>query len=98
MDKFIWRATFFALDDEYSFDAGITTNITINIIINITTNETQKKILAMMDENPGITSKELFATIGISERNIKSSIKTLREAGLVGREGATKNGRWIVKW
>ena len=50
-----------------------------------------------MNENPNITANELSEQIGITERNIKVNIKTLKYAGLVECEGARKNGRWIVK-
>ena len=50
-----------------------------------------------MRDNPSITAKELSEFIGITERSIKSNIKMLRDAGLLKREGADKNGRWIVK-
>ena len=99
------------LDDEYSFDAETnkaqlkgndgtlndTINITINDTINITLNETQKSILSLIGGDSKITVKRLSETVGITERNIKSNIRILRDAGLLGREGANKNGRWIVK-
>ena len=66
-------------------------------IINITINATQTKILALMKKKPEITAKELAIEVGIAERSIKSSISKLKEAGLLYREGARKNGRWVVK-
>jgi ATP-dependent DNA helicase RecG len=68
-----------------------------NITANITLNETQKKLLALMVSNPQVTIKELSERIGISERNIKSNIKTLKNEGRVERIGASKNGSWITK-
>jgi len=84
------------LDDAYSFEASITNSITTNDTTNITINETQKKILLMISENPKITVKNLSEKIEIAERNIKSNIKILKDAGLLERQGATKNGRWVV--
>jgi ATP-dependent DNA helicase RecG len=84
------------LDDAYSFEASITNSITTNDTTNITINETQKKILLMIGENPKITAKELSEKVGITERNIKSNIKILKDIGMLEREGATKNGRWVV--
>ncbi|MDR0446776.1 MAG: winged helix-turn-helix transcriptional regulator [Oscillospiraceae bacterium] len=59
-------------------------------------NETQQKIMALMIENPGITAETLSIKVGITERNIRTNIKKLRDAGLVERVGADKNGNWIV--
>ncbi|MCL2664048.1 MAG: putative DNA binding domain-containing protein [Defluviitaleaceae bacterium] len=68
-----------------------------NITINITINETQKQIIRFMKENPKITIKALSEKTRISERNIKSNIKTLKDEGLIDRIGANKNGSWVAK-
>ena len=68
-----------------------------NITVNTTVNRTQRKILDLMAVNPKITAEALSAKIGITSRNIKSNIKKLRDAGLVDRVCADKNGDWIVK-
>ncbi|MDR0883414.1 MAG: putative DNA binding domain-containing protein [Oscillospiraceae bacterium] len=70
---------------------------TKNITANIRVNKTQKKILEMMLENPNVTAEMLSAEIGITERNIRTNIKKLRDAGLIDREGEDKNGYWMVK-
>ena len=49
-----------------------------------------------MAAEPTITAAVLAALVGISQRRIESNIRTLREAGLIRREGPTKNGRWVV--
>jgi len=71
-------------------------SITKNIIENITINETQKTILVQMQLNPKITAKQLAEIAGISQRNIQANIKSLRERGLIRREGATYGGSWTV--
>ena len=68
-----------------------------NDTINDTINDTQRKILLIINENPSITSNELSEQVGITERNIKANIKTLKDAGMLEREGARKNGRWVIK-
>ena len=84
------RVTFYS-------DASADNNITVNTTVNTTVNRTQRKILDLMAVNPKITAEALSAKIGITTRNIKSNIKKLRDAGLVDRVGADKNGDWIVK-
>ena len=74
-------------------DADITKNITTSITIN----NIQKRIIAAMTENPKVTIKALSVELGVADRNIKSHIKTLKDAGLVERIGANKNGYWAVK-
>jgi len=72
-------------------------NITVNIMANIRVNKTQKKIMELMIGNPSITAELLSAEIGIAERNIRANIKKLRDAGLINRIGADKNGDWVVR-
>jgi len=78
-------------------DDSITTNITANDTTKFASNETQSSIINLMKTNPRITVKTISGELGISERNIKSNIKILRDAQIIERAGATKNGRWIVK-
>jgi predicted HTH transcriptional regulator len=44
-----------------------------------------------------ITTQALADSLGVTRRVIESNISQLKKAGLVAREGAKKNGRWIVK-
>jgi predicted HTH transcriptional regulator len=40
--------------------------------------------------------RQIAAALGIETKNAESHIRQLKKAGLVEREGARKNGRWIV--
>jgi ATP-dependent DNA helicase RecG len=59
-------------------------------------NRTQQVILAAMRDDPTVTAETLATLTGIQVRGVRKSIKSLRDAGLVDREGADRNGRWIV--
>jgi ATP-dependent DNA helicase RecG len=85
-----FRVTFYG-------DANITVNDTANITVKIKLNKTQNKIIALMAKKPSVTAEMLSAEIGITVRNIKANIKNLKEAGLIDRVGADKNGDWVVK-
>jgi len=88
------RVTFYG---DANITASDTANITVNDTANIKLNKTQQKIIVSMVMNPGITAEMLSAEIGITARNIKANIKKLKEAGLIDRVGADKNGDWVVK-
>jgi ATP-dependent DNA helicase RecG len=75
---------------------GIGNNAVYSIGNNHIVNDVQAKIIALMHENPQITAKQLADNIGIAQRNIQVHIKTLRERGIIKRDGATYGGRWIV--
>ena len=89
------------LDDNYSFDAVIDnmqsngTDCTLSCTINCTL--TEKEILEYLHEYPTATQTVISAAIGKSLRTIKAGMAALQEKGLLEREGARKNGRWIAK-
>ena len=59
-------------------------------------NETQQKITALMAANPEITAGQIAESISVTRRQIELSISKLKALGIIEREGARKNGRWIV--
>jgi ATP-dependent DNA helicase RecG len=75
-------------------DVGI--NGGINVGINVGINETQKKIIDIMIENPSITAEQISDIVGITKRRVESNISQLKKAELIERDGARRNGRWVV--
>jgi ATP-dependent DNA helicase RecG len=64
--------------------------------INSGINETRQKMLCLMLTNPKVTTRELSIELGIDRRNVESHIRVLKKNGALEREGARKNGRWVV--
>ena len=89
------------LDDDYSFDVSSMSENNIysvnNSGINSGINELRNNIIRLMRDTPTITTAQLADTLGIHRRNIESHIRALKTNGVVQREGARKNGRWVVK-
>ena len=65
--------------------------------INCGLNKTQQRIIKLLFENPIITTQAIADSLGISRRTVDNHISQLKKARLVEREGAKKNGMWIVK-
>jgi ATP-dependent DNA helicase RecG len=57
----------------------------------------EKTILEYLGARPDATQEEVAKAVGKSRRTIQDAIATLRGRELLEREGARKNGRWIVK-
>jgi ATP-dependent DNA helicase RecG len=57
----------------------------------------RKKIIELMLDSPSITTGKIAESLGINIKSVESHIRSLKKSGLVEREGAKKNGRWIVK-
>jgi len=71
-------------------DVGLSVGIKVGI------NETQQNIIDLMTANPFITAEQISAEIGLSKRRVESNISKMKNDGLVEREGAKRNGRWVV--
>jgi ATP-dependent DNA helicase RecG len=57
----------------------------------------QIEILNKLSLNPQATAQQLSDEIGKTKRSIEYQISKLKNIGLLEREGADKNGRWIVR-
>ncbi|MCI9075942.1 MAG: winged helix-turn-helix transcriptional regulator [Dorea sp.] len=57
---------------------------------------TQKKILELLSQDAQLSAKKIAAKIGISNRNIESNIKKLKECGILIRHGSPKSGYWEI--
>jgi ATP-dependent DNA helicase RecG len=87
------------LDDEYSFDAG--TNKAQNLKRKIKRHGadcalTEKTILEYLKNNPQATQVEIAAAAGKSRRTVQDTIARMKEEGTLTRDGAKKNGVWVV--
>ncbi|MDR2547530.1 MAG: winged helix-turn-helix domain-containing protein [Lachnospiraceae bacterium] len=60
-------------------------------------NETQQNIIGLISDNPLTTTQAIADSLNFTRRKVDYHISQLKRAGLVEREGAKKNGRWIVK-
>lgn len=57
---------------------------------------TQKHILELIDQNPGITRKELAEQLGKSESTIKEHLAKMKKQKLVQRIGSDRSGHWKI--
>ena len=58
--------------------------------------DTEREILRRLEAEPMLTQEKLAADMGKSLRTVRSAMKRLQEAGVIRRDGARKNGKWIV--
>jgi ATP-dependent DNA helicase RecG len=86
------------LDDSYSFDAQIgKAQNKAQLKRSDDCALTEQLILKHLRDNPQATQIETAKAIGKSRRAVQDAIASLKENGLLEREGARKNGRWVVK-
>lgn len=53
-------------------------------------------MLAMLRQQPKMTSKKLAETLGVSKRTVLRHLERLKETGAIRRVGPTKGGKWEV--
>ncbi len=63
----------------------------------ITSSDTERAILQRLTDDPTMAQEELAAEIGKSLRTVRNCMKRLQDAGVLRRDGARKNGKWIIQ-
>ena len=63
---------------------------------NKSTDKIEEEILKVIIDNPFYNRKELSEIFGKTEEGIGYYLKKLTKAGIIKREGAKKNGKWVV--
>lgn len=71
--------------------AGAITNGNVNNGVKST-----QKIIALIKDNPDITTQVIADQIGIIRRGVAKHIKKLQEKGIIRRVGPDKGGHWEV--
>lgn len=59
-------------------------------------NNKEDKLLILLRQNEKHSAKSLAGELGISERQVQRVLKILKDAGIIERVGANRNGKWIV--
>ena len=58
--------------------------------------ERQQSILNLIKECPTITGKQMSETLSVSQRTVERDLSTLKEKGVLAREGKDNDGIWII--
>jgi ATP-dependent DNA helicase RecG len=56
-----------------------------------------ERIVTMLRQNPEITGLEIADRLSLSRRTVQRYLKTLKDSGVIVRNGSDRAGRWIVK-
>lgn len=78
-------------------EPAITSDVGINVGINVGIKSEQlDKILSLIRQNPRVSVREMALMLKISSRQCERLISEMKAQGLIKREGANKNGCWVV--
>ena len=70
---------------------------TKNVSINVPINPTEQAVLSLIEMNPAITREEIAERTSKTVRTIQRTLTSLKNKELIERDGANKNGVWILK-
>lgn len=54
------------------------------------------QILELVRTNPKITTSEMARVLGLTRYGVNYHLRAMKIKGILRREGATKNGRWVA--
>ena len=57
-----------------------------------------RKILEVIADNENITLDQISIVTGISKPTVSRYLAIMKQKGILRREGAPKNGTWVILW
>ncbi len=74
----------------------IYTNNTLKVNDQFKLTKTEQLILSLLEINPSYTRDELAEAISKTVRTVQRGLDSLRDKGLITREGSDKSGYWVI--
>ena len=56
-----------------------------------------KEIINLIEEEPGLSQRQMAERLGMNSNTLKYHIKRMREKGILERSGSRRKGLWLVK-
>ena len=56
-----------------------------------------KEIINLIEEEPGLSQRQMAERLGMNSNTLKYHIKRMREKGILERSGSRRKGQWLVK-
>ncbi len=75
---------------------NVVDNVVDDVVDTKKLSETELAVIEQLRVSPEMSSKELAALLHKTSRTIQRNINSLKEKGLLQREGSDRYGRWIV--
>lgn len=71
-------------------------NVGVNVGVNVGINDTERRLLALIAGNGKITASQAADMLNLSKRQAERLFASLREKGVISRQGGNKSGIWII--
>ena len=67
-----------------------------NVGINVGITEAERRLLAFIAGNPRTTAAQAAEALSLSKRQAERLFASLRDKGIISRQGSNKSGNWII--
>ena len=67
-----------------------------NVGINVGITEAEQRLLAFIAGNPRTTAAQAGEALSLSKRQTERLFASLRDKGIISRQGSNKSGNWII--
>ena len=67
-----------------------------NVGINVGITEAERRLLAFIADNPRTTAAQAAEALSLSKRQTERLFASLRDKGIISRQGSNKSGNWII--
>lgn len=67
-----------------------------NVGINVGITEAERRLLAFIAGNPRTTAAQAAEAMSLSKRQAERLFASLRDKGIISRQGSNKLGNWII--
>ena len=67
-----------------------------NVGINVGITEAERQLLAFIAGNPRTTAAQAAEALSLSKRQAERLFASLRDKGIISRQGSNKSGNWII--
>jgi ATP-dependent DNA helicase RecG len=71
-------------------------NVPANVPVNVRLNSTEKMIFEAIKADENVTYEQLAEITAKTRKTVMRNIKSLKSKNLIQREGADKNGKWVI--
>ena len=73
-----------------------TVNETVNETVTASLSDIEKRVLEAITTNPTISYSELSLSLKVARASIGRTISSLKDKGIIQRDGSDKTGRWLI--
>lgn len=85
-----------SLNETNRSDVGVNVGVKAGVNVGVKFSETERRVLECIKENGEFSAEEIAGKIQKDKRTVERAFKSLKEQGIIERNGSDKAGSWQV--